>query len=404
MALKRILLAKQLKDKRALLEALEAKTAELEVREAELEKSILEMDPQNDDDASIDAITAFDKEKEENETAKTTLRSEIDALEAELAAEEEEAPKQEAGERKDKKMADIITRDSKEYVEAFARYIKTGKIEEARTLLTENATNGTVAVPTIVEGYVRTAWEKEGIMSLVRKSYAKGNLKIGFEISGGAAVVHTEGGDAVAQEELVLGVVNLTAESIKKWIAVSDEILDSTSEEFLQYIYDELAYRIAKKAADELIAKIIAAGTVSTTTAVGVPTITEASVAVGTIAKALGQLSDEATNPVIVMNKLTWSQFKTVEYGANYAVDPFEGLPVVFNNSMKSYAAATTGETYVIVGDFGVGAQANFPNGNDITIKYDDTTEMTKDLVRILGRQFVAVGVVGPGAFVKVVK
>lgn len=301
-------------------------------------------------------------------------------------------------------MADIITRDSKEYVEAFARYIKTGKVEEVRTLLTENATNGTVAVPTIVEGYVRTAWEREGIMSLVRKSYAKGNLKIGFEISGGAAVVHTEGGDAVAQEELVLGVVNLTAESIKKWIAVSDEIIDSTSEEFLKYIYDELVYRIAKKAADELIAKIIAAGTVSTTTAVGVPTITEASVAVGTIAKALGQLSDEATNPVIVMNKLTWSQFKTVEYGANYAVDPFEGLPVVFNNSMKSYAAATTGETYVIVGDFGVGAQANFPNGNDITIKYDDTTEMTKDLVRILGRQFVAVGVVGPGAFVKVVK
>lgn len=404
MALKRLMLNKQLKDKRALLEQLEAKTAELETREAELERSIEEAETDEEQNAVNSEIEAFNTEKEENETAKTTLRSEIDALEAELAAEEEEAPKQETGERKDKKMADIITRDSKEYVEAFARYIKTGKVEEVRTLLTENATNGTVAVPTIVEGYVRTAWEREGIMSLVRKSYAKGNLKIGFEISGGAAVVHTEGGDAVAQEELVLGVVNLTAESIKKWIAVSDEIIDSTSEEFLQYIYDELVYRIAKKAADELIAKIIAAGTVSTTTAVGVPTITEASVAVGTIAKALGQLSDEATNPVIVMNKLTWSQFKTVEYGANYAVDPFEGLPVVFNNSMKSYAAATTGETYVIVGDFGVGAQANFPNGNDITIKYDDTTEMTKDLVRILGRQFVAVGVVGPGAFVKVVK
>ena len=99
-------------------------------------------------------------------------------------------------------------------------------------------------------------------MSRVRKAFVKGNLKVGFEISGTDAAVHTEGGDAVAEETLVLGVVNLVPQSIKKWISVSDEALDLRGEAFLDYIYDELAYRIAKKAADLLVAQIEACGTV----------------------------------------------------------------------------------------------------------------------------------------------
>ena len=58
----------------------------------------------------------------------------------------------------------------------------------------------------------------------------------------------------------------------------------------------------------------------------------------------------------------------------------------------------------MIVGDFGEGALANFPDGEDIKIKVDDTTEMTKDLVRILGRQYVGIGIIGPDAFVRVKK
>ena len=75
-------------------------------------------------------------------------------------------------------------RNTPEYINAYAEYIKTGKDMELRTLLSENATNGTVPVPEFVYDIVKTAWNKEGIMSLVRKSYLKGNLKVGFEISG----------------------------------------------------------------------------------------------------------------------------------------------------------------------------------------------------------------------------
>ena len=37
-------------------------------------------------------------------------------------------------------------------------------------------------------------------------------------------------------------------------------------------------------------------------------------------------------------------------------------------------------------------------------IKFDDVTLMTSDLVRVLGRQFVGLGVVAPDAFVKITK
>lgn len=295
-------------------------------------------------------------------------------------------------------------RNSKEYINAYAEYIKTGDPAECRALLSENATNGTVAVPEYVYQITKTAWEREGIMSRVRKSYMRGNLKVGFEISADGATVHTEGGAAVTEESLVLGVVDLVPQSIKKWISISDEVMDLRGEAFLQYIYDELTYRIAKKAADTLVGQIIAAGTVSTTTAPGVPALKVTSASLGTIASAIAMLSDEAANPVVIMNKLTWGAFKGLQADGNYGYDPFEGLPVIFNNTITAYSAATTGVTYAIVGDLDQGALANFPNGEEIDIKYDETTLMTNDLVRVLGRQFVALGVVAPNAFVKITK
>ena len=109
-------------------------------------------------------------------------------------------------------------RDSKEYIDAYANYIKTGDPTECRALLSTNA-SGTVAVPTLVYDIVKTAWQREGIMSRVRKSYLRGNLKVGFEISGSDATVHTEGSGEVSEETLVLGIVELVPKSIKKWVA-----------------------------------------------------------------------------------------------------------------------------------------------------------------------------------------
>ncbi len=307
----------------------------------------------------------------------------------------------------ERKMTNKEVINSVEYRDAFKQYILTGKPDECRALLTENVATGVVPVPELVYDIVKNAWEKEGIMALVKKTYLKGNLRVGFEISADGAVVHTEGADAPTEEKLILGVVEIIPASIKKWISISDEVLDMASDEFLRYIYDELTYQIAKKAADTLIAKIEACGTVSTNTPsmnVAVPVITEASIALNTIANAIAQLSDQAANPVIVMNKTTFAAFKAVQAAGSYGYDPFEGLPVHFNSSIKAYSVASTGDTYAIVGDFGEGAQANFPNGEEITIKIDDLSLAEKDLVKIVGRQFVGLEVVGPKAFCKIQK
>ena len=308
----------------------------------------------------------------------------------------------------ERKVNTMEMRNTPEYINAYAEYIKSGNDMECRKLTSENDTTpngtGTVAVPEFVYDIVKTAWEREGIMSLVRKSYLKGNLKVQFEISGDLAVVHAEGAAAVNEENLVLGIVTLVPQSIKKWISISDEVYDLRGEAFLRYIYDELTYRIAKKAANELIAKIEACGTVSTTTCPGVPKLTAASPALGTVAAAMAMLSDEAANPVVIMNKATWGAFKAVEYAGSFPVDPFEGLPVIFNNTIKSSAAATTGETYAIVGDLGHGALANFPNGEGIDFKFDELSRKKEDLIEVLGREYVGLGVVAPDAFVKITK
>ena len=304
-------------------------------------------------------------------------------------------------------MANVEVRNSEAYINAFANYIKTDKDTECRSLLTENG-SGSVPVPELVDEIVRTAWERDEITRLVKKTYLKGNLKVGFELSATGAAIHTEGAAAPSEETLVLGVTELVPQSIKKWITISDEVMDMTAETFLRYIYDEITYQIAKKAAEELIGDILACGTVSTNSGsshlCGVPAVEESTIALGTVANAIAQLSDEAANPVIVMNKATFANFKAVQYAGNYAVDPFEGLPVVFNSKLKSFAAASTGDTYAIVGDFGVGAQMNFPNGEEIKFKFDDTSLAEKDLVKIVGREFVAHDVVAPNAFVRINK
>ena len=307
--------------------------------------------------------------------------------------------------KEERKMTNAEVRKSVEYMDAYKNYILSGKDEECRALLTENVAGGVVPVPELVYDIVKNAWEKEGLISRVKKAYLKGNLKVGFEISAADAVIHTEGAAAPSEETLILGVVEIVPASIKKWITISDEAITMGGEQFLRYVYDELTYKIAKKAADTLIAKIEACGTVSTNTPtmnVGVPKVASSQITMSLIAQAIGELSDQAANPVIIMNKGSFSAFKAVQYANGYGVDIFEGLPVVFNNTIKTFDAATTGETYAIVGDLGEGALALLPEGDSINIKYDDLSLAEKDLVKLVGREYIGIEVVGPKAFVKI--
>ena len=375
---------------------------ELEARKAELGEELA--------DASKERLAEISAELDELEARKKEIAEMVEQraeLEARVMTEGKKVESFEDLEKIEERKEDkpmIEVRNTPEYIEAFARYIKSEDPAECRALLSENVNGGNVPVPSIVEDRVRTAWEKDGVMSRVRKTYIKGNLRVGFELSATGAVVHTEGAAAPSEETLVLGVVSLVPASIKKWITISDEVMDLTGEAFLDYIYDEVTYQIAHKAAADLVTAIATAGTASTATAVGVPAIKATTITQPLIAQAMGQLSEEAADPVIIMNRATEAAFKAVQYAGSFATDIFEGLPRVYSSALKAFSAATSGDTYAIVGDLGRGAQANFPNENEISIKFDDLSLAEKDLVKIVGREFVALGVVGPGCFVNITK
>lgn len=284
-------------------------------------------------------------------------------------------------------------RASKEYMNAYAEFLKTGDDAECRALLTENATNGTVAVPTLVEGRIRTAWENDPIMSRIRKTFIKGNLKVGFEISATDAGIHTEGVTSgtgfVAEETLTLGIAELVPETIKKWITFSDEVMDMRGQEFLDYIMDEVEYKIIRKAVALIISDIISAPTVATAAAASVANTTVTTRAAADIVNAIAQLSDEATNLVVIMSKAVYAEYKAIQLAGSYAIDPFDGLPVLFCSDCG---------TSVIVGDLD-GVQANFPNGFGPTIKVDDLSLAEKDLVKVVGRLPMGHGVTACGRF-----
>ena len=348
----------------------------------ELEK---EVDALNEEEEQINEV------QEEQEVAEALENNDVEAKSKLVSIEKKEVE------------VKMETRNSKEYIDAYAEYVKTGRDEEVRALLTENVDGGTIAVPDFVLDEVKTAWNNNDLLALVRKTYVKGNLKVNFEISGTDAVIHTEGAYAVSEEELVEGIVSITPQSIKKWVSVSDEVLDMRGESFLRYIYDELTYRIAKKCADTLVGMLADLKQSADADEVSANKITLAP-SVDAVAQAVANLSDEAVNPTIIMNKLTYADFKKAQYQNNYGVDPFEGLRVVFNNTLPAYSSANAGAIYMIVGDLGHGTIANFPNGEDIEIKLDTLSRKKEDLVEVLGREYVGLGVVADKSFCLVAK
>ena len=295
-------------------------------------------------------------------------------------------------ERKDEqKMTNKEVRNTHEYVDAFAKYIKTGKDAECRALLTENV-EGTVPVPEFVGGIVSKELEQSELLSRVRRMQAAGNVKMGFEYGAPAAEAHTEGGDAIQEEALLLGIVELIPQTWKKFVQISDEALDSMSgEAYLTYIYQEVARGIIKAREDAVVAAILAAPTTADATHPSVPEAQVNSPALADFVNGRALLSSAARDLVIICTPQDYATYRALQMGANYGVDPFDGLEVLFNDQAS----------VPIIGDL-AGVLENCPKGEAVEFKYDDKTLMTSDIVKILGRLPSAIGVVGDKFFAKI--
>lgn len=355
--------------------------------------------PEADLDALEEEMRSINEELELRK-AEEAKKAEIRKAVAEDAVPVEVIDKIENVEER-KIMTNAEVRSTEAYINAFANYLKSGDDSECRALLTESA-SGTVPVPVLVDEIIRTAWEKDEILSRVRKTNFKGNVKIAFEKTADGAYEHTEGSTAPTEEALTFGIVTMIPKNIKKWITISDEAIALGGEAFVRYIYDELTYQIVKKLSALVVADIVALNTTAGSTAPAAAKITEAP-GLTTVANALANLSDEATEPVIIMNRLTEASFISAIAAGNFAFDAFQGLPRLYTSALDAYASADSNETYAIVGDL-KGAQVNYPEGEGVIIKWDDLSLSEKDLVKVVGRQYAAHAVTANGRFTRVAK
>lgn len=374
---------------------------EMTIEELEARKSAIAAELDNEG-ADLDAlenevrsIKAELEERASEEAKKQEIRKTVAEAKAPIVVEK-------IAEEKREMKTDAEIRASKEYVDAYARYLVNGNEEECRSLLTTNV-SGSVPVPSMIDDIIRTAWDNSEILSRVRRTFVRGNLKVAFEKSATGANVHTEGTSAPTEEVLELGIVEMVPANIKKWITVSDEAIAMGGENLIRYIYDEITYQIVtKKLTDLVINDIATAPTTATSSAASVKAIS-ANPSVTVVAQAFANLSDEARNPVVIMNKLTYANFKNAMAAGNFSVDAFEGLPVLFNNSLPAYSSASNGDVYAIVGDLS-GVQVNYPEGDGVAIKYDDLSLAESDLVKIVGRQYAAHAVTACNRFCLVKK
>lgn len=353
-------------------------------------------------DADLDALEAEArsiKEEMERRTAEEAKKAEI--RNAVAMGEGVVEKKFEKEEKKTMTLEEI--RASKEYIDAFAEYIKSGDDKECRALLTTNVgATGYVPVPVLVDDIVRTAWERNEFTNRLRKTYFRGNLKVAFELSADGAYVHTEGTTAPTEEALTLGIVEMIPANIKKWITISDEAITMGGETFLRYIYDELTYRVIKKLVELCVNDVVSASASNSSSAIGVPVV-KAAPSVNVIATAAANLSDEATNLCVVMNRLTEVEFRAAYASGNFAVDPFDGLPRVYTSALGAYSTLSENGVYAIVGDLSA-IQVNYPEGEGVVIKYDDMSLAEKDMVKIVGRQYAAHKITAPGRLCKLTK
>lgn len=351
---------------------------------ADLEKRSLEIaeEVKTADSESLDTLS---EELDAIEERKAIIKAEADEKRA--AMEEVLSGKGEPIEEKQeerKTMDNKEIRKSAEYLDAWVENLKGRANEEQRTLLTTNAENGTIAVPTYVEDRIETAWESNEIIRRAKKSYFNGDLRVGFEASAEGAIAHEEGGAAINEENLVIGFVELSAMTFKKMVKYSTEVLDMRGEAFVDYIVDEVEYQIAKTIGYGLIEKAASYNTPlkQEYTAAG------AALTTADIVGAEGMLAGDA-NPVLITTRANAAALKAAALSAHYGYDPFDGMEVVYVD-----AAALDGNL-AVVADLSAW-QVNFPNGDDVKFVFDEFTEAPADIVRVIGRVMAGVGVVAP--------
>lgn len=283
---------------------------------------------------------------------------------------------------KEEKNVMSIEERKDEMINALAEYIKGRATSEQRAMLltTDAGSTGSVKVSNIVDDFIWTDWDNSPLLSRIRKVYVQGNYSVGYEASATGAVKHAEGAAAPTEETLTIAYVDFIAQYYKKWIRVSDRVLALKGRAFMDYLLDEFGHQLAVALENAIVAEI----TASTLSAKVTNPIDNTAAMAGFAA-----LSDEATNPVIIISKATYAAIMNERANTGAKIeDPFNGFEVLFNNTV----------TGMLVGDLD-GIVANFPEGEDFKFIVDENSLAEQDLVKIVGKVLCDIHLVRPNGF-----
>lgn len=328
-------------------------------------------------------------------------------------------------EERKEQMENTNVLNSAEYTQMYADYIR-GKADakELRGYLqrsgSANLSTATdyVPIPEIMQGYVETAWAEYGKFSrLVSESFEPAIFKIPVEVSATGADWHVENDDAVAQEEITFGQIVLTPMMLKKFIALTDELMAMAPADFLKYVTDELVYRVIL-ALDEAIINgdnlnglgimgvELNALTDPVTTPISFNAINEAvanlitfdnlTIAMNpkTFFTNFMGLTDQVGNPI----------YRVLHDNEGRPAYYLNGYRVEFTQALPAYDDADDEAVYAVVGDFRRGYRVNYPQGKNVITLVDPYTLATEDVVRMIGRLYVAGNVVKPHHFASLKK
>lgn len=353
-------------------------------------------------DADIDALNkemdAIEARRAELNTAETARRS----LAARVASGAVGTVRESVGTETHTRTLEEV-RSSAEYQRAFANYIRTGLDAECRSLTTNLVNTGdAVQIPTVITDAIAHAWNDQPLLREIRKVYVKGQVVVPVEAAADPAVVHTENGEAVSEENLTIVNVTINAASLKKWIGITDELLAMSDADLIAYVSDEITQRIIELAC----AQAVAAVTAST----------------GTNGLNDGNVIELAADPNLADLAGLLALAEKAESGAflmTRAEYFGKVLPLADHNSRPIWSAVMDGgkPTYMVFGypvrfielpsgydryyAFGdpKAILGNFPNGDGVDIIVDPYTAKKLDKVEVLGKMLAGFGVIRPDSF-----
>lgn len=160
MALRTLMLKKELDTKRKAFAELEKRSAEFETRNAELEQAIEEAETDEERSVVNENIEQFEADKKAYDEEKTALEDEIRGLEADLDALEKETvtePKEERKEIKPMETRKFFNMTSQERDAFFVREDVQNYLHEVRTAIKEkrSLTNVGLTIPEVMLGIIR---------------------------------------------------------------------------------------------------------------------------------------------------------------------------------------------------------------------------------------------------------